>query len=214
MRTTVIAHDFAPHDFIGGDAALDFVNTVTGRDQAAHEPARDWVDSYARLIEWARLAKLLPRPSISALAARAQRQPHAAKLALARAKALRESLFELTRAIASGRGPPQKTLASLRRYWTRAVDAHELKFGHGRVTPRLRNDNADLDLIAAMVAYRTVENVLRAPPDRLRMCQGPNCAWVFVDTSKSGRRCWCDMKVCGNAAKARRFNRTRKRRRA
>ena len=47
-------------DFIGGDAALDFVNTVTGRD----ETPRDWLDSYARLLEWAGRAKLLPPKSI------------------------------------------------------------------------------------------------------------------------------------------------------
>jgi len=46
-------------DFIGGDAALDFVNTVTGRD----ETPRDWLDSYARLLEWAGRAKLLPPTS-------------------------------------------------------------------------------------------------------------------------------------------------------
>jgi len=206
MRTTVIAHGFAAPDFIGGDAALDFVNTVTGRDQAATEPARDWVDSYARLLAWARLAHLLPESTLRALATQAKRRPRAAKLALARAKDLRESLFVLVHALVTGRAAPMKTLALLRKYWTRAVNAHELKYVAGRIALRLRHDNADLDLIAAMVAYRIVEQVLRAPPERLRMCQGPNCAWVFVDTSKSGRRCWCDMKVCGNAAKARRFS--------
>jgi hypothetical protein len=43
---TIESHEFAARDFIGGDAALDFINTVTGRDQ---QP-RDWLDSYARLL--------------------------------------------------------------------------------------------------------------------------------------------------------------------
>ena len=29
-------------------------------------------------------------------------------------------------------------------------------------------------------------------------------AWLFLDTSKAGRRRWCDMADCGNAAKSRR----------
>jgi predicted RNA-binding Zn ribbon-like protein len=206
MRTTVIAHDFEPDDFIGGDAALDFVNTVAGRDHAAIEPARDWVDSYARLLEWARLAELLPHATLSALASLAKRKPKAAALALGRAKQLREAMYEITRALIAGAAPAKPALALLREHWLVAVKAHDLKFGDGRVMPKLRQDASDLDLIAAMAAWHTVENVFDAPPNRLRMCQGPNCAWVFVDTSKSGRRCWCDMKVCGNAAKARRFN--------
>src|SRR5213082_3214051 len=40
---------FSKGDLVGGDAALDFINTVTGRDQSP----RDWLDSYTRLLEWA-----------------------------------------------------------------------------------------------------------------------------------------------------------------
>jgi predicted RNA-binding Zn ribbon-like protein len=39
---------------------------------------------------------------------------------------------------------------------------------------------------------------------RVRICDADTCRWLFLDTSKSGRRRWCDMKVCGNRAKARR----------
>jgi predicted RNA-binding Zn ribbon-like protein len=28
---------------------------------------------------------------------------------------------------------------------------------------------------------------------------------LFFDTSRNGRRAWCDMKTCGNLAKVRRF---------
>jgi len=31
------------------------------------------------------------------------------------------------------------------------------------------------------------------------------CRWLFLDTSKNHTRRWCDMKVCGNRIKARRF---------
>ncbi len=36
---------------------------------------------------------------------------------------------------------------------------------------------------------------------RTRIC--PTCDWLFVDNSKNRSRLWCDMKVCGNRAKAR-----------
>jgi predicted RNA-binding Zn ribbon-like protein len=195
------AHRFTRRDFVGGDAALDFVNTVTGRDQAP----RDRLDSYPRLLEWAERARLLPSRHLRALARRAVRQPAAAAIALTRAKVLREALFALLTRIVSGRAPPRRSLALLERHWIAAIRKHQLTFTDGQVTAELRNDRADFDLVASLVAYRMVEHVLRSPRDRLRVCHGPNCSWLFIDTSKAGRRRWCDMAVCGNAAKARRF---------
>lgn len=46
--------------------------------------------------------------------------------------------------------------------------------------------------------------LLRDEPERLRRCSGDHCQLAFYDTSRSGRRQWCSMAVCGNRAKARR----------
>jgi predicted RNA-binding Zn ribbon-like protein len=43
---------------------------------------------------------------------------------------------------------------------------------------------------------------------RVRLCADQSCAWLFVDTTRSGTRRWCDMKVCGNRNKVRRFRGT------
>jgi predicted RNA-binding Zn ribbon-like protein len=125
---------------------------------------------------------------------------------LARAKVFRETLFALITGIVSGSAPPKAMLALLRENWIAGINAHELRFDDGRVVAELRNDAADFDLIASMIAYRMVEHVLPLPKDRLRICHGPNCSWLFIDSSKAGRRRWCDMAVCGNAAKSRRFH--------
>ncbi len=195
-------HNFRNGDIIGGDAALDFVNTVTGRDQSP----RDWLDSYPRLLKWAAFVDLLPKRVLRALAKKAEKEPAAAAIALARAKVLREALFELVTRIVSRRAPTKSGLALLREHWIAGIKAHELRFDDGRVLVDLRNDALDFDLIASMVAYRMVQKVLPLPMDRLRICQGPNCSWIFIDSSKAGRRRWCDMAVCGNAAKSRRFH--------
>jgi predicted RNA-binding Zn ribbon-like protein len=195
------SHQFAARDFVGGDAALDFINTVSGRDQMP----RDWLDSYSRLLEWATLARLLPERNLRALTRKMHGEPVTAARALTRAKELREELFALVNAIAAGNAPPKNALAVLHEHWLAGIDAHELRFENGQVIADIRADAADLDLIAAMVANRMVEHVLTQPVDRLRMCGGTNCAWVFIDSSKAGRRRWCDMAVCGNVAKAQRF---------
>jgi predicted RNA-binding Zn ribbon-like protein len=209
LQVKIEPHQFRSRDTIAGDAALDFVNTVTGRDQSP----RDWLDSYARLLEWAAFVQLVPKSVLRALAKKAQKNPAAAGIALARAKVLREALFGLVTRIISRRAPPKSTLALLREHWITGIKAHELRFRDGRVLVDLRNDALDFDLIASVVAYRMVHQVLPLSVDRLRICHGSNCSWVFIDSSKAGLRRWCDMAVCGNAAKSRRFlARSRKRR--
>jgi predicted RNA-binding Zn ribbon-like protein len=210
LQVTIESHRFATRDIIGGDAALDFINTVTGRDQLP----RDWLDSYTRLLEWAALVRLLPENILRALTRRAKTEPKAAAAALTRAKVFRETLFALLKGIVSGSAPPKTVLALLREHWISGINAHELRFDDGRVVAELRNDAADFDLITSMIAYRMVENVLPLPKDRLRICHGPNCSWLFIDSSKAGRRRWCDMAVCGNAAKSRRFQKRSRQRRS
>jgi predicted RNA-binding Zn ribbon-like protein len=41
--------------------------------------------------------------------------------------------------------------------------------------------------------------------DRLKACRSDTCRWAFIDNARNHSRQWCDMKVCGNRAKARAF---------
>jgi predicted RNA-binding Zn ribbon-like protein len=193
-------HTFSIRDIVGGNPALDFVNTVTGRDQSP----RDWLDSYGRLVEWAALVRLFPKDALQRLAREAKREPAAAMRALGRAKTLREQLFKVFTNIICGRAPSKDALKLLREDWLAGISSLELRFEGGRVVKNFRAE-VDFESIARMVAYRAVEDVLTSPMERLRMCEGPNCSWLFLDSSKGGRRRWCDMAVCGNAAKSRRF---------
>ncbi|WP_460875972.1 CGNR zinc finger domain-containing protein [Rhodanobacter koreensis] len=201
LLMVIEAHDFASKDFVGGEVALDFINTVTGRDQTP----RDWLDGYPRLLEWASRAELLPETELGVLGKVAQTSPDAASKALQRAKRLREALFAIFTGMISGDAPPEIAMALLNQYWQKGVAAHELNYGKHDVRLELRSSAVDLDLIPALIAYRFVENVLPESRDRLRICAGNNCSWLFLDRSKAGRRRWCDMAVCGNAAKSRRF---------
>jgi predicted RNA-binding Zn ribbon-like protein len=44
---------------------------------------------------------------------------------------------------------------------------------------------------------------------RLKLCPGEQCGWLFMDLSKNRSRRWCEMQVCGNRAKSRRYQRAR-----
>src|ERR1700749_4030042 len=112
ISPVIETHGFAAKNFVGGDAALDFVNTVTGRD----ESPRDWLDGYPRLLEWAEKTQLLPHDILRVLAKMALKEPAEASRALKRAKQLREALFLLTTAIIAGRPPSESALALLNQH--------------------------------------------------------------------------------------------------
>jgi predicted RNA-binding Zn ribbon-like protein len=202
ISPVIEAHAFAAKNFVGGDAALDFVNTVNGRDA---ESPRDWLDGYPRLLEWAEKAGLLPRDVLRALAELARTKPAEASRALRRAKQLREALYLITISMIAGKAPPADALVLLNKHWHAGTAAHALRLEKSDLRMALRAEAIDLDLIASLVAWRFVAYVLPEPRDRLRLCKGNDCAWLFLDRSKAGRRRWCDMAVCGNAAKSRRF---------
>jgi predicted RNA-binding Zn ribbon-like protein len=41
--------------------------------------------------------------------------------------------------------------------------------------------------------------------DRLKMCESPECQWVFFDRTKPANRRWCSSDRCGNRVKVRAF---------
>jgi predicted RNA-binding Zn ribbon-like protein len=62
---------------------------------------------------------------------------------------------------------------------------------------------------APAVLARLLAVVARADAEgtweRLKVCPADDCLWAFYDFSRNHSRTWCDMRVCGNRAKARAF---------
>jgi len=55
------------------------------------------------------------------------------------------------------------------------------------------------------VARDAIDLFGTAARERLRRCQNPRCALLFVDTSRPGKRAWCTMQRCGNLSKIARY---------
>lgn len=195
-------HEFRDMDLVGGDPALDLVNTVTARDS---QP-RDWLDGYPALLRWARKAALAPAAELDALERLAAGSAAKPAAALARCKQLREALCASLYALAAGDEPAGADLETLDQARLSASRAARLVSRGGRLQTQWSAQRSGLDLIAHLVTAHAVELLKDARLERLRVCDGRDCGWVFVDTSKNGRRRWCDMATCGNVAKARRFH--------
>jgi predicted RNA-binding Zn ribbon-like protein len=64
-----------------------------------------------------------------------------------------------------------------------------------------------LDQILWPVVRSAAEALTSGELERIRMCAGEHCGWLFIDRSKNRSRRWCDMQECGNVAKVRRYRR-------
>src|ERR1041385_3561498 len=89
-----------PFKYVGGDPAIDFVNTV---DWTSRGPERDRLFSFERLLEWAEGAGILTRKSGAALRAQAKANPRHAIAAHRNAITTRHILWKLFSGIAQGR---------------------------------------------------------------------------------------------------------------
>jgi predicted RNA-binding Zn ribbon-like protein len=119
-----------------------------------------------------------------------------------RAVGFREALYPLLRAVAEGRTPDLGHLATLQT----ELAATRVRLALA-VTPVGTVDETlpvELELPLWRVALSARELLLALPRGRLRVCAGDECGWLFLDSSKAGRRRWCSMADCGNRAKARR----------
>jgi predicted RNA-binding Zn ribbon-like protein len=64
-----------------------------------------------------------------------------------------------------------------------------------------------LDWLLAAVARSAAEILAEGTQASLRQCANPHCGLFFYDTSRTHRRRWCSMAVCGNRSKVAAFAR-------
>ena len=116
---------------------------------------------------------------------------------------LREAIAEIFYARLDGRGPAAVSLRTLERSIKEARFQQQLRWKQERLEWNWRENDAELPLWALSVSASDL--LTSEAMDRVRQCDNSECRWLFLDTSKNHTRRWCDMKVCGNRMKARRF---------
>jgi predicted RNA-binding Zn ribbon-like protein len=191
-------------DISGGNVALDFANTVSRR---LSKQKREHLLSYSDLIRWAKQAGIVSWAEANRISRRADACPHQAASVLRAAIELRESVQGIFSAIAAHHEPPREPLRALSRALQRSHRKVELKWtGKGAVWD-WNGEPDSLQKILWPVLEACVGLLTSREGKRIRECEADNCAWLFMDHSKNQSRRWCDMKVCGNREKARRFYR-------
>lgn len=191
---------------IGGHPALDFANTAGWH---ASPQRLEHLHTYQDVLDWARLAGLIPPRVVADLARRAGRTPRQARLTLAHAVRFRETLFRIFVRVSQRRAPLRKDLDALHHLRLIAMRATRLVPRGRSFTVRWEDRGEDLRRPLYPVAMAAAELLESGPLDRVRQCANHPCGWVFLDRSKSGTRRWCSSEECGNATRVRRFRDSR-----
>jgi predicted RNA-binding Zn ribbon-like protein len=187
---------------VGGRLCLDFCNTVRDRNG---EPV-DRITDYGELVDWSARAGILNSEEGARLRRSARRTPTAAVAVLERSLALREALYDVFAAAAHGRAPDFRAIDALNAELGRAMARSQLVATEGGYTWVWDEGGRALDSMLWPVARSAADLLTSGELATVRQCAGHACGWLFLDTSRNRTRRWCDMRVCGNRAKARRHH--------
>jgi predicted RNA-binding Zn ribbon-like protein len=178
------------------ESALDFLNTLhPGHGRTDEQHLRDeHLESPADAAMW-----FLEHELVHPDAGIALRDAD-----LARIRRVRSALREVVDSVVEGRTPDAdavylvNAVLEQRRPTRIELDGSALRIGH-------RHAETPVDDALALIAEAIVEELATGRPERLRVCANDRCRWAFFDSSPTGRRRWCDMRSCGNQAKAARY---------
>jgi len=214
-QSTKSAGRGSPFELSGGHPALDLVNTLDNRFRK--DGPCELLANYADLLGFMRQTRLLGAQQVRSLAGAVK--PAGAERALQGARALREALAAALYAAADGRAPPAAAIRRLEHHF-RAADRHRelgwrtaAKPSSGAVGVVWSWDRVatDAELPVWMLARAACDLMASDAMRQLRTCGSDTCRWLFLDTSKNHSRRWCNMRICGNRMKARRFQARRAR---
>ncbi|MCF2530893.1 CGNR zinc finger domain-containing protein [Yinghuangia soli] len=111
---------------------------------------------------------------------------------------LRETIYRMGSAIAAGEKPKSTDVRTLNAI---AAAGHaKAALERGSAGWRLTEAAPVADALGVLAADAI--RVLGGPDrGRIKNCEGPGCAGLFLDTSRGGNRRWCAMNTCGNKVK-------------
>ena len=183
--------------FVGGRLALDFVNSVPGNATLSWDQLVAFLES-ARIVTPERAAELL-------VLNRSDSQ--AAESLLRKAQRLADALRLALDAVLHRQKVQRQWIEPINEF-LRITEGHdELVHADHDWEIQFVASESGLEWLLAAAARSAAEIIAEGPRARLRLCANPRCGLFFYDTSRTHRRRWCSMTVCGNRHKVAAFAR-------
>src|SRR5690606_25371093 len=113
---------------------------------------------------------------------------------------LRELLYAMFFTISRGKAARNADLEKFNACIADHFSFINLKVNEGEYQAGWNLPNDSLQRITAPVVKDAYHLLISNRLDRVKECS--NCGWLFLDTTKNGKRRWCSMKACGSTVKA------------
>ncbi|HEX9692359.1 MAG TPA: CGNR zinc finger domain-containing protein [Gemmatimonadales bacterium] len=192
-----------PFRWIGGHLALDFNNTVDWSGLTATEG--ELLTDVRRLVDWGNEADVLAPRDGRHLRSRVEGDPNAEQRVLDRTRAFRDSVHAIFYPLAQGEAAAAEHLQQLNALLA-SLPAQVEPVGSGGTYEWTSRGETDAHAtLLWSVAWAAAQLLTSAELPLVKTCANERCGWLFVDRSRKHNRRWCEMSVCGNRAKARRF---------
>jgi predicted RNA-binding Zn ribbon-like protein len=188
-------------DLAGGHPALDLVNSLDNRFRT--DGPNENLVGFDELLRFLRETALLSLEQAQVL--KKKTGSETAGRVLQAVRELREASAAVWYAAVEEKAPPARDLRTLERYFLETNSQRHLLWESGPSWQWRTPDGSDPQL-ALWILSQSVNDLMFSDQAALvRTCGVDTCRWLFIDTSKNHTRRWCNMKVCGNRMKARRF---------
>lgn len=185
-----------------GWLCLDFANTA---DWHASSHPEETLETYNDLIEWAIRIGLVSNETSEILKSKSEESPENARLALEKARELRESIYNVLSDNVHDRLVRESDVNLLNLTLSEASAHLRMRAEDGGFTWEWDRKTDDLDALLWPIVKSTVDLMTSDALSRVGECADERgCGWLFWDSSRNRSRRWCDMKDCGNRAKVRR----------
>lgn len=205
IETGMIEEKF--QDLLGERLCLDFVNTVSWRGR---ESPKDNFSTYYDLLLWSRYVKIISDKDFNALRNKSKTHSNEAQKVMDNAIDLREAIYSVFSARAQGREAPEEDLLTFNDFLSRTMCHSRIQQTDTGLVWDTDGDKNSLDWILNPIIRSAAELLISSDIRKVKRCGDNECGWIFLDSSRNQSRRWCDMKDCGNRAKARRFYRKKK----
>ena len=192
----------APFQLVAGHVALDLVNTLDDRFGPAG--SQELLATYDDLLRFLVESELLGDRQARKLKRLEASSSERAQI-LEEVKTLREALAVVAYAQLNRKEIPEPGLETLEVFFKQAADQRRLTCEEGNLTWGWKGLSRQIAAPLWLLAQAAADLLVSEQALHLRACSSDTCRWLFLDTSKNHTRRWCDMKVCGNRMKARKF---------
>jgi len=190
-----------PFLLVGGRLAIDFANIPSYPGSPA-----DGL-SWEELIVFLQASHIVSPERGSSLLALSGSDPDAAQSLLSRSIRLRDALRKSFGAIVRKELIARECAEPINQI-LRITEGHdEIVLEENTWKMEFKAREGGLDWLLAAIARSAAEIIVEGAQARLRICANPACGLLFSDKSRTRRRRWCSMAICGNRHKVSSFAR-------